>query len=333
MVVEDINMLTSGPKIDLIAQELTAGLSLPAIGLLVRLMSQQWRREVLLGSRLQVDEAQAICRGSSESDQYRKALGELSRMGLIEVQGTWIEVPALRKEIEKAVRQASNRKAGWDKRRTSAVPDRVAPTSASAGAATRPPSAERKTSTSTLNEEIILLGMDSFDSNVAIEIPCKGGQRVGVTTAYLARLKESHPRIDTYLETKRAALWCAANPGKAKTPRGIAKFLASWMNSATSRLSMQHAVIEAGRPTTTGFGRTQSNFDVEQPLSHQSPRPGAFDDLLSNDESIPIATKTEEPQGHLALLAPDSAIEAPAVAPPSPLHRPSAPAGMRRVRT
>lgn len=46
---------------------------------------------------------------------------------------------------------------------------------------------------------------------------------------YVGKLRELYPGVDILLQAKRALNWVETNPTRKKTPRGMASFLARWM--------------------------------------------------------------------------------------------------------
>jgi hypothetical protein len=49
---------------------------------------------------------------------------------------------------------------------------------------------------------------------------------------YLIQLQQAYSTVDVFAELNAMAMWCDANPQKRKTPRGIKKFITSWLKRA-----------------------------------------------------------------------------------------------------
>jgi hypothetical protein len=63
----------------------------------------------------------------------------------------------------------------------------------------------------------------------------KGGASWRATKAQLATWANAFPAIDQAQELAKAAAWCASNPGKGKTAKGMPRFLNSWLSRAAER--------------------------------------------------------------------------------------------------
>lgn len=201
-------MPTESLKIDAITQELTAGLSLAAVGLLARVSSLQWRRQMAFGAQVSAQDVRALCVGSSNQETYRRAMDELMAAGLIEQEDDKIFTPLLQPEIEKAQTRIRNRKNGWEKRK--GLPSSMEVPTPSAQKRQHPPK--------TASDGILVLGTSPLDDHVAVEIPCKSG-RVGVTLAYIEKLKEAFPRINTL--TKQSVPHCGPQQIQQKRKHSV----------------------------------------------------------------------------------------------------------------
>ena len=69
-----------------------------------------------------------------------------------------------------------------------------------------------------------------------------------LTEAKLAEYAETFPDFDVLAECRKALQWCRDNPGKRKTPRGMAAFLSRWLTSAIDRGGGQRAGPPAHKP-------------------------------------------------------------------------------------
>lgn len=56
-----------------------------------------------------------------------------------------------------------------------------------------------------------------------------------LVAAHVEQLREAFPDIDIVAECRKARQWCLDNPPKRKTPKGMAKFLFTWMSTCQNR--------------------------------------------------------------------------------------------------
>ena len=72
------------------------------------------------------------------------------------------------------------------------------------------------------------------DSPVVITMPVVGGGEgeYPVTEAACALFRETYPFLDVGQCLREAKLWLVSNPGKRKTPGGMPRFLANWLQRA-----------------------------------------------------------------------------------------------------
>ena len=75
------------------------------------------------------------------------------------------------------------------------------------------------------------------DSPVVITMPVVGGGEgeYPVTEAACALFRETYPAMDIGQSLRAAKLWLVSNPGKRKTPGGMPRFLANWLQRAQNR--------------------------------------------------------------------------------------------------
>lgn len=66
-------------------------------------------------------------------------------------------------------------------------------------------------------------------------VPTSEGTQYAVTADQVDAWRDAYPGIDVLQEIKRAKAWLVANPKKAKTSRGMSRFLNSWMDRAQNR--------------------------------------------------------------------------------------------------
>lgn len=101
-----------------------------------------------------------------------------------------------------------------------------------------------------------LASLGALESDaVAIYILADDGQAFEVMESYIESVKAAYPRIDVKEQLLRAGAWCAANPTKRKTPRGIPRFINSWLNAAQRDAEMRQVVASAApKAVRNGFG-------------------------------------------------------------------------------
>ncbi|OGS01559.1 MAG: hypothetical protein A2V88_02745 [Elusimicrobia bacterium RBG_16_66_12] len=69
--------------------------------------------------------------------------------------------------------------------------------------------------------------------NAVCVIPCKGAEAgVPIYQSEVARIAAKLPTVDVMGELKKIVLWCAANPKRKKTARGVMRFVTAWMMRA-----------------------------------------------------------------------------------------------------
>lgn len=71
---------------------------------------------------------------------------------------------------------------------------------------------------------------DNKDIGDAIErIPMIGGEEFEVRQSFVDEMTRLYLNVDVPLTLKEIRGWCIGNPTKLKTPRGIRKFIVSWL--------------------------------------------------------------------------------------------------------
>lgn len=78
----------------------------------------------------------------------------------------------------------------------------------------------------------------SPDPPPVLRLPCRATRRGDVSSWALSvdqveRWRVAFPGLDVIGEARKAEAWLRANPGRWKTPRGIARFLFSWLERAS----------------------------------------------------------------------------------------------------
>jgi len=70
-----------------------------------------------------------------------------------------------------------------------------------------------------------------------LRLPCRASRRGdppawGLSQDQVDRWLEVFPSLDVLAEARKAEAWLQAHPGRWKTPRGMARFLLSWLERA-----------------------------------------------------------------------------------------------------
>lgn len=193
-----------------------------------------------------------------------------------------ITVPALDQQIEAQVRVFSNRAQGWQKRsesrrepakivKSGASSQSAAPKSADPGEkptsplnqvrdltgaiAEKPAKADRASGAAKKNPLVLCaLGGGGESDSVACVFITDGGQEFGVHQSYINSISPTFPRLDILQQLRLAASWCSANASKRKTPRGMPKFINSWLMNAQRDAEIRGAVSRS-HAQTNGFGQ------------------------------------------------------------------------------
>lgn len=119
----------------------------------------------------------------------------------------------------------------------------------------------------------------------------KSGQKWSLTEVAYERLRSDWPSVDVAIELRQAVRWCAENPPRRKTAKGMPSFLRSWMHRAHQatviapqkrRLSQAEELAEYAREAEE---RTQTTWAQAELLL--GPEAGASSDGVlwgENDE-------------------------------------------------
>lgn len=69
------------------------------------------------------------------------------------------------------------------------------------------------------------------DDEVIRSFPTKAGDFHSIDESFVSELKNSFPHLDVEQQLKQARTWLVANPSRAKTARGMPRFLNGWMSN------------------------------------------------------------------------------------------------------
>lgn len=82
----------------------------------------------------------------------------------------------------------------------------------------------------------------------------KGQDQVALRTDLVEELTRCYPMLDVRMELVRMDQWLRANPEKRKTPRGVRRFINTWLSNASDRERMRRDMVGASAATRNGFG-------------------------------------------------------------------------------
>jgi hypothetical protein len=113
---------------------------------------------------------------------------------------------------------------------------------------------------------IDLISKTKNDSEkVFLIFPCDGEQTWVLNYAKLRELKTTYPNLIIMDECRKAYQWVLDNPPKRKTPRGMNRFLGTWMNRADDKRKVLEATA-SNKKFYTGhdqcYGLTGNEEDV-----------------------------------------------------------------------
>ncbi len=99
-----------------------------------------------------------------------------------------------------------------------------------------------------------------------LRLPCRATRRGdpsswGLSAEQVERWRVAFPGLDVIGEARKAEAWLQANPGRWKTPRGIARFLLSWLERANDRGGFgRHGAIAPPAARTGGGWRPMGSM-------------------------------------------------------------------------
>lgn len=86
---------------------------------------------------------------------------------------------------------------------------------------------------------------------VAILLPLNTGASHPVTIAFAAQMKKLYPAVDVDQELRAMCGWLIGNPTKRKTPRGIGRFITSWLSRCQDKGGSSGLVADWQKPAGT----------------------------------------------------------------------------------
>lgn len=70
--------------------------------------------------------------------------------------------------------------------------------------------------------------------SAALHLPSLGSE-VPITEPMIAEWRTAFPAVDVMQELRAMRVWCLANPAKRKTPKGVPRFVVSWLSKQQNR--------------------------------------------------------------------------------------------------
>ena len=88
-----------------------------------------------------------------------------------------------------------------------------------------------------------------YTSTVAITLPLNNGHNYLVLQDHVSEWEKLYPAVNVEQELRNMKGWCAANPTKRKTIRGVNKFINGWLSRAQDKGPKQLTVAEHRKKT------------------------------------------------------------------------------------
>jgi len=106
---------------------------------------------------------------------------------------------------------------------------------------------------------------DSTPEPIRFSFPVVGGREWGITERQHAEFALAFPAVDIDAQYRKARGWLMANPSRQKTPRGMPRFLFSWMerqqNRGGDRRVPVAAPVSGERDIRVGHARAEVRSD------------------------------------------------------------------------
>ncbi len=116
------------------------------------------------------------------------------------------------------------------------------------------PEHQNTNNTSSLRSDVRPEPQAAPASPTVIELPATQGHSVSVTEADVSEWAGAFPAVDVHQKLKAIRQWLIANPQKRKTPRGMKRFVVSWLSREQDK----------GGHLTTGPPRRETEFARHQ---------------------------------------------------------------------
>lgn len=90
--------------------------------------------------------------------------------------------------------------------------------------------------------------------DVVASLALKGDDTAQLREDVVAELERTYQMVDVRMELLRMDQWLRANPQKRKTPRGVRRFVNTWLSNASDRERTRRDMMHAGSAPRNGFG-------------------------------------------------------------------------------
>lgn len=97
-------------------------------------------------------------------------------------------------------------------------------------------------------------------ADVVLKLPTKEGQLYAVTAERVTQWGQLYPDLNIMRELGHMQAWLEANPSKAKTVRGMQRFIVNWLNRSQDKLE-DRRVTKAANSLDDGTQRDLSIYD------------------------------------------------------------------------
>lgn len=85
-----------------------------------------------------------------------------------------------------------------------------------------------------------------------LSFPTKDADPWTLTEALMSELMATYPSLDVEAEVRKARLWCLVNHAQRKTAKGMPRFLANWLNRASTEHRLPRQAPPARRDIPRG---------------------------------------------------------------------------------
>ncbi|AUX76387.1 YdaU family protein [Sinorhizobium fredii] len=214
----------------------TLHLSTEQIGAYMLLLMAMWNA----GGRLPNDDAK-LARVVRMSVKKWKSI-EADLLGFFDVEGGEITHNRLTKEIQKSERKSQSRAdAGAKGGSAKALKDKEARLANASVLPQHSPDTITRDNTSSLRSDVCPEPEKSAPASpTAIELPAVNGEMVSISEADVAEWSDAFPAVNVRQQLAAMRSWLNANPKNRKTPKGMKRFVVSWLSRDQDRGGGRH---------------------------------------------------------------------------------------------
>lgn len=92
-------------------------------------------------------------------------------------------------------------------------------------------------------------------------IPLRDGSLYEPAESDLITWAQAYPAVQIDLELRHMRAWCVSNPQRRKTPRGIRRFINSWLSRAQERIEgTKYLAVRSTRERTIAEDLTDTSW-------------------------------------------------------------------------